>query len=164
MIFHDANRAQTIHKYDIKPNIGKRPIGHLGQIFFCAGIQRFHLARAYTPSSAVKFAASLQQTPVHHHPARSDQFHRVCHVNSAERLENQCVRDLWKCTLLPINPRDTTSHHDYDGFLQMGSSVLFANFQRQLVNLTARFIMRLGNGINSIPHRHRLKRHSQHHV
>ena len=164
MIFHDANRAQTIHKCDIKPNIGKRPIGHLGQIFFCAGIQRFHLARAYTPSSAFKFAASLQHTPVHHHPARSDQFHRVCHVNSAERLENHCVRDLWKCTLLPINPRDTTSHHDCDGFQRLCPSVIFSNVQRQLIYLSAWFAMRLGNGINSISHRHRLKCLSQDHV
>jgi len=58
-VFDNANRTQTIHNYDIKPNIRKLPIGHLGQIFFCAGIQTFHLARAYTPCSAVKIAALL---------------------------------------------------------------------------------------------------------
>ena len=58
-VFDDANLAQRIHKSDIKPNIRKGPIGHLAQIFLCAGIQTFHLARANARCCAVKITALL---------------------------------------------------------------------------------------------------------
>ena len=122
------------------------------------------ITRAAARSKSLLRFASLRQTPIHRHHVRSNQSHRVCHANSATRLENHDVRNLLKRVLLPISPRDTTSHHDCGGFQQLCPSVIFSNVQRQLIYLSAWFAMGLGNGINCIPHRHRLKRFSQHHV
>ena len=142
------------------------PLGILPKYSFCTGIQTFHLARANARYCAVKITALLHFDKHQSIAIMCDQINLTafCHANGAARLENHGVRNLLKCVLLPITPRDTTSHHDCDGFQRLCPSVIFSNVQRQLIYLSAWFAMRLGNGINSISHRHRLKRFSQHHV
>jgi len=124
--------------------------------------------RGLTPlaarSKSLLCFASLRQPPNHHDPARSDQFPHVCRANGSKLLKNSGFRNIWKCTLLRTNPPDTTLRHDCGWFQRLCPSVIFSNVQRQLIYLSAWFSMRLGNGINSISHRHSLKCVSQNHV
>ena len=94
-VFDDANFAQCIHKCDIKPNIRKGPIRHLAQMFLCAGIKAFYLARANARCCAVKITALF-------HFDKHQSIAIMCdQINLTEFATPTALRD-WKTTTFVI--------------------------------------------------------------